>query len=140
MPSLLRQLADAIPAWQRRFTRKFLVDTVIRMNELVESSGKTQKEIAEAAGWKEPYLSRILSGRNNITLRTLARFEEAVGADVLTVTGSRRKIRHVSRASSDVSPMSSMAPAPAIATSVAKISLGAPEETAANDYSHALQA
>lgn len=124
MPNLLRQLADAIPAWQRRFTRKFLVDTVIRMNELVEASGKTHREIAEAAGWKEPYVSRILSGRHNITLRTLARFEEAVGADVLTVTGSRRKIHHV-RASSAASPIVRLASAPHGFTS-------------ANDYSYAL--
>jgi transcriptional regulator with XRE-family HTH domain len=75
-----------IPAWQRRFNRKFQTQAVLRMNDLLKEKGMTQRELAERAGWKEPFVSRILSGKANITLRTLAKFEEAVGGDVLVVT------------------------------------------------------
>lgn len=60
------------------------------MNDLLEKSKLSQKELAEKAGWSEGYVSRILSGRQNLTLKTLARFEAAVGADVLEVTQESR--------------------------------------------------
>lgn len=45
----------------------------------------TQKDVCDATGWSKGYVSRLLSGEGNVTLRTLARFEDAVGGDVLLV-------------------------------------------------------
>ena len=87
----MTRLLDAAPAWQRRFSNKFLVDTVGRMNALVAESPLSRGEIADRAGWKEPYLSRVLSGKQNLTLRSLAKFEEAVGGDVLVVAEAARQ-------------------------------------------------
>ena len=84
--SLLQDILDRTPSWMRRFNRKYQTTTVLRMNEVLRARGLSQAEVAERAGWKRPYVSRVLSGRENLTLRTVARFEDAVGADVLNVT------------------------------------------------------
>lgn len=130
MPSLLRRLADTLPSWQRHFNRKYLVDTVNRMNVLADESGLTRKEIADKAGWKESYLSRILSGRNNVTLLTLARFEDAIGADVLVVSGSPKVSSVPLRTSSAASPLTRLANDPTAFTHALP--------TATNDYSYAM--
>lgn len=85
IPSL-RDLLSEIPAFERHFQRKYQVRTVLRMNDLLAERGLTQKDIVERTGWNKGFVSRLLSGSGNLTLRTLARFEDAVGADVLDVT------------------------------------------------------
>lgn len=77
---------DAVPAWVRLFNRKYQDDAVRRMNDVLKASGMSQRDLAKRAGWTPAYVSRILSGGENLTLRTVARFEDAVGADVLTVS------------------------------------------------------
>ena len=113
MSNLMTRLLDAAPAWQRRFSNKFLVDTVGRMNALVAESGMSRTEIAERAGWKEPYLSRVLSGKQNLTLRSLARFEEAVGGDVLVVADAPHRPAVRLRMSSEASAVTRFAARPA---------------------------
>lgn len=81
LPNFLKTLAP----WERRFSRKYRVELVHRMNEVLEEKNLSQKEVADRAGWKEPYLSRVLGGEQNLTLKTIARFEEAVGEDVLLI-------------------------------------------------------
>lgn len=129
MPTLMDRLLDSMPPWQRRFSNKFLVDTVNRMNALVAACGLSRAEIAERAGWKESYLSRILSGKQNLTLRTIARFEEAVGGDVLLVAGPQPQPFQRVRLSSAASPLERIASPP---RTFKRVSGGA------NDYSYAL--
>lgn len=69
----------------RRFVRKFRVRLVRAMNDALDDQGMTRAELAAEADWKESYVSRIMSGTENVTLRTIARFEEAAGADLLLV-------------------------------------------------------
>lgn len=78
-------LADK-EAWELRFSSKFRIELVHRMNDLLEKSGMTQAEVAEIAGWKASYLSRMLHGEQNLTLKSIARFEEAIQEDVLMVS------------------------------------------------------
>lgn len=82
----LRDLLPEIPAFERRFQRKYQLRTVLRMNDLLAERGLSQKDIVERTGWSKGFVSRLLSGGGNLTLRTLARFEDAVGADVLLVS------------------------------------------------------
>jgi transcriptional regulator with XRE-family HTH domain len=84
----LQALLNQAPTWLRRYHRKYQTDAVFRMMDLIEASGWTQKQVAQKAGWSEAYLSRILSGRENLTFRTMARFEEAVGGEVFTVVNA----------------------------------------------------
>lgn len=97
--SKLQEILSKTPSWLRLYNRKYQLTAVERMNEVLRSSGMSQKELAERAGWSEGYVSRLLSGRQNLTLKTLARFEDAVGSEVLQVTVDRTAaVREVLRA------------------------------------------
>ena len=52
------------------------VETVV---DLLESHGITQRQLAERLGVGEARVSRILSGRENATLKTLAALGDALG-------------------------------------------------------------
>ena len=74
------------PSRRRRFARnRVVVDTAVALNKAVEASGWTQKELAERLERTEGYVSQVLSGGANMTLRTLGDF--AYGLDC-TVTVS----------------------------------------------------
>jgi transcriptional regulator with XRE-family HTH domain len=81
LPSFLEDVSP----WELRFSRKYRVELVHRMNEVLQERGLSQKELAHRAGWKEPFVSRLLGGDQNLTLKTVARFEEAADADVLVI-------------------------------------------------------
>ena len=124
------RMVAAMPSWERRFSNKYLIKTVKRMNALADASGLSRREIAERAGWKEPYLSRVLSGQQNLTLRSLAKLEDAIGADVLAVTGDDDAAVAPGRLSSEASPLESFATYP---------EHGEHFYVAANDYAGALR-
>lgn len=98
---LAATLRATVPSWVQRYNRKYQNDAIRRMNDVLRASGLSRKEVCERTGWKPGYLSRILSGGENLTLRTVARFEDAVGADVLAVTKAatpHRPLVHVAPA------------------------------------------
>lgn len=82
----LRDLLPDVHAWQWHFQREYQIRTMLRMNDVLREQGLTQKDLAEQTGWSKSFVSRLLSPGGNVTLRTVARFEDAVGARVLTVT------------------------------------------------------
>lgn len=84
----LRSLLDE-PRWPSR--EKYFVDLVVRMHEILTRVGISQRELATRTGWKESFVSRLLSGDQNPTILTLARFEDAVGHELLTVTSDEAK-------------------------------------------------
>lgn len=84
LPNLDKLFSDT-PAWLRLFNRDYQLKTVMRMNDLLSQKGLSQKEVCERTGWSKGYVSRLLSGRGNLTLRTVAKFEAAVGGRVLRV-------------------------------------------------------
>lgn len=59
----------------------------------LEDQAVQQKELAYRAGFKPSYLSRVLSGRHNVTLDTFLRIAEAIGLNVQIsyLKDSRRK-------------------------------------------------
>ena len=126
--NIFETLNATAEAWELRYTDKFLVDLVGRMNELADASKLSRREIAERAGWKESYLSRVLSGQQNLTLRSLAKFEAALDKDVLVVTGTREPAGGQVRWSSHASPVRRLAMSPDMSVRV----------SAANDYGYAL--
>ncbi|HIG76153.1 MAG TPA: XRE family transcriptional regulator [Bacteroidetes bacterium] len=90
----LKEILSRTPSWERRFARKFQLLAVARMNELLEKSPYTQQDIAAKTGWDKSYVSRLLTGGGNLTLKTVARFEDALGEDVLMVTGKPHGSQH----------------------------------------------
>jgi transcriptional regulator with XRE-family HTH domain len=85
--SRLRQDVEQIASSEKRFYRKN-DDVVTRIHELKDEQGLTQKELADAVGKTPSYVSRVLSGGVNLTLETIAEFEEALGAEILSVPAS----------------------------------------------------
>ena len=51
----------------------------------MESKGMTQKEFAEKAGCSQQYISRILKGRENLSLETISKIESALGTSIVEI-------------------------------------------------------
>jgi transcriptional regulator with XRE-family HTH domain len=52
------------------------------LRELRTSAGRTQAQVAAAAGFDGPYLSRVESGERDLRWSTVLRFLDAIGADL----------------------------------------------------------
>lgn len=86
----LRQHADQVESAEQRFYDKN--DAIVnRIRSLHEDQDLTQKELAEKLGKSPSYVSRVLGGAVNLTLKTLAEFEEVLDADIITIPSSRNK-------------------------------------------------
>lgn len=93
--SNLDKLFSNTPAWLRLFNRDYQIKAVMRMNDLLSQKRLQQKDICERTGWSKGYVSRLLSGRGNLTLQTVAKFEAAVGGRVLRVEDGSSELASV---------------------------------------------
>jgi transcriptional regulator with XRE-family HTH domain len=66
------------PERRRYAQNSLIVDTAIAIDKALESSGIKQKDLATRLGRSEGYVSQVLSGGANLTLRTLADFAYAL--------------------------------------------------------------
>jgi antitoxin component HigA of HigAB toxin-antitoxin module len=57
----------------------------MQMLDKMESVGMTQKRLAEIMGCSQQYVSKILKGRENLSLETLSKIEAALGISILQV-------------------------------------------------------
>ncbi len=64
------------------------VDFAIFVRDWLEIKGWTQKEFAQKLGMKPSQLNLILSGNTNLTLKTIRRFERALGEKFLSCAPS----------------------------------------------------
>jgi transcriptional regulator with XRE-family HTH domain len=110
--SRLRRDVEQIPAAEKRFYRKN-DDVVARIHELKDEQGLTQKDLAEAVGKTPSYVSRVLGGGVNLTLETIAEFEEALGAEILSVPTSSSVESATKSRRFEVGSQYTEAPAPA---------------------------
>jgi transcriptional regulator with XRE-family HTH domain len=68
------------PELHREYAQnRVIVDAAVALNKALEASGMSQKQLAEQLGKTEGYVSQVLSGGTNMTLRTLGDF--AYGLD-----------------------------------------------------------
>lgn len=80
----LRQAAEQISSAEKRFYRKN-DEVVARIRALLGERGLTQKELAERVDKTPSYVSRVLGGAVNLTLKTITEFEDALDANILSV-------------------------------------------------------
>lgn len=80
--SLFQNVLDTIPPGTKKYVNRQL-GFAATVSEKLKSVGMTQRELAEKMGKKESYISRILSGDANPTLKTIAEIEVALGVDVI---------------------------------------------------------
>lgn len=84
MTSLLRKAAAAVSPTTRRFVERQGAFAV-RVTEIMKVSGITQRQLAEKLGKNESYISRIVAGWANPTLKTIVEFEVALGQNVIEI-------------------------------------------------------
>lgn len=72
---------------------RLYADIVVRVNELMEEKGWTQKELAERMDKKPSEINRWLKGEHNFTLRSIAKLEAELGEPILSVFRSNRNIK-----------------------------------------------
>ena len=57
----------------------------MRVLDEMETKGFTQKEFAEKVGCSQQYISRILKGRENLSLETISKIEAALEATIIEI-------------------------------------------------------
>ena len=72
------------PEETRIFVRQY-ADIVVRINELLQKKGYTQKDLADKLQKKPSEINKWLKGSHNITLKTLAKMEAVLGAPIISV-------------------------------------------------------
>jgi len=80
--SFFQKFVEQIPSFTKKYVER-QGEFAVKVNELLESTGMTQRELADKLGKKESYVSRILAGWSNPTLKTIVEFEVALGEDII---------------------------------------------------------
>jgi transcriptional regulator with XRE-family HTH domain len=89
---------------RRRYEQRLLfADTIETIAALMRSQGVSQRELARRVGRSEGWISRVLNGRNNTTLKTVADLAWALGVR-LSVIATEFDDRDRSPAAADPSP------------------------------------
>jgi transcriptional regulator with XRE-family HTH domain len=56
-----------------------------RIKEVLDSNEMTHRDLAKKAGMRDSVIHRILEGQTNLTLKTIARIEHALGTTIISV-------------------------------------------------------
>ena len=64
-------------------------DIVLRINQLLQDKGYTQKDLADKMNKKPSEISKWLKGNHNLTLKTLAKLEAELGEPIIYIYISR---------------------------------------------------
>ncbi len=81
---IAKKILDETPAEVRIFVQKY-GDIVIRVHQLLREKGWTQKDLAGKLEKTTPEVRKWLSGDHNFTLRSLAKLEAELGAEIIYV-------------------------------------------------------
>lgn len=81
---IAQRIIDETPKEVHIFVRKY-GDIVVRINQLLREKGFTQKQLANQMGKTPSEISKWLSGNHNFTLRSLAKLEAELGAEIIYV-------------------------------------------------------
>lgn len=75
-------------AKKRKEDRRWLAysqEIAMFLHDKMEELGLTQTALAERMDCTQQYISRILKGKENLSLETIARLEDAIGAKIVTM-------------------------------------------------------
>ncbi len=68
---------------RRLLAQEYLIASIAqRVWEVMERKGISRAQLAEALGKSRPFISQVLSGSKNLTLRTVADLADALGCEV----------------------------------------------------------
>ncbi|MES2060454.1 MULTISPECIES: helix-turn-helix transcriptional regulator [unclassified Mucilaginibacter] len=77
-----QRIQDETPQEVRIFVRQY-TDIVVRINELMQEKGYSQKDLAAKMNKKPSEINKWLKGNHNLTLKTLAKLEAELGAPLI---------------------------------------------------------
>lgn len=77
-----KRIQDETPEEVRIFVRQY-TDIVVRINEIMQAKGYTQKDLADKMQKKPSEINKWLKGNHNLTLKTLAKLEAELGEPII---------------------------------------------------------
>ena len=83
-----KRIQDETPEEVRIFVRQY-TDIVVRINEIMQAKGYTQKDLAERMKKKPSEINKWLKGNHNLTLKTLAKLEVELGEPIIFTSSQR---------------------------------------------------
>lgn len=66
--------------------RELAASIAVTVLELLRQRNLTKQQLAEKMGVKPQYISRVVKGKANLTLDTIAKLEKALGDQIITVS------------------------------------------------------
>jgi transcriptional regulator with XRE-family HTH domain len=77
-----KKIQEETPEETRIFVRQY-TNIVLRINEIMQEKGYTQKYLAERMKKKPSEINKWLKGNHNLTLKTLAKLEAELGEPII---------------------------------------------------------
>lgn len=87
---IAREIQEETPEEVRIFVRQY-TDIVLRINQLLQEKGYTQKDLAEKMNKRPSEINKWLRGNHNLTLKTLAKLEAELGEPIIAVPSKHAK-------------------------------------------------
>lgn len=82
--SVAKRIQAETPEEVRIFVRQY-TDIVVRINEILQSKGYSQRELAIRMNKKPSEINKWLRGNHNLTLKTIAKLEAELGEPIIEV-------------------------------------------------------
>src|ERR1700722_8875744 len=82
---IAKRIQEETPEEVRIFVRQY-TDIVVRINQLMQAKGYTQKHLAEKMNKKPSEINKWLKGNHNLTLKTLAKLEAELGEPIISIS------------------------------------------------------
>lgn len=67
-------------------------DVVDQIHEILESQGKTQRDLATMLGKKESEISKWMRGTHNFTLKSISKIESALGESIILTPAKAKRL------------------------------------------------
>ena len=80
--SLLHRIAEGIQPSSKRLIKK-QAQVAAELSMILKDKSLTQRGLAKLVGKEESYISKVLNGELNLTLKTIVELEEALQSDLL---------------------------------------------------------
>ena len=83
-----KTIEDQTPEEIRIFVRRY-TDIVLRINQILQAKGYTQKDLADRMKKKPSEINKWLKGNHNLTLKTLAKLEAELGEPIIIISTAK---------------------------------------------------
>jgi len=88
--NVAKRIQAETPEEVRIFVR-YYTDIVVRIRQLLDEKGYTQKDLADKLGKRPSEINKWLNGNHNLTIKTLAKLEAELGEPIIYTAKNGRK-------------------------------------------------